>query len=148
MGKSDKLKVSPFERSQPLDQDFFDIPLLGMVRADTSALDSGDYNLSELVANFKNTRQQSVTLEVLDNAMYKSGIFKGDYLTIDLQSKIQDGDIIVVKLGERFYIRRFHRHQHRILLETADDYPSSLVVEENTPDFQIFGKVRALTRQF
>jgi SOS-response transcriptional repressor LexA len=107
-----------------------------------------DYNLSELVSNFQNTDQYSITLEVLDDAMYQAGIFKGDYLTIDLQSKPRNGDIIVVKLGERFFIRRFFLQQHLIRLETADEYPSSLVVEDNTPGFQIIGKVTSLSRQF
>jgi SOS-response transcriptional repressor LexA len=148
MRKTDKIKPNPFERSQPVTRDFFNIPLLGMVRASMSSSSTEDYNLSELVSNFQNTDQFSITLEVLDNAMYKAGILMGDYLTIDLQSRPQDGDIIVVKLGERFFIRRYYLQQHLIRLETADEYPSSLVIEYNTPGFQIIGKVTSLSRQF
>jgi len=148
MRKTDKIESNPFERSQPVTRDFFNIPLLGMVRASLSSHSSEDYNLSELVSNFQNTDQYSITLEVLDDAMYKAGILKGDYLTIDLQSRPQDGDIIVVKLGERFFIRRFFLQAHLIRLETADEYPSSLVIEDNTPGFQIIGKVTSLSRQF
>jgi SOS-response transcriptional repressor LexA len=148
MRKADKIESNPFERSQSLTRDFFNIPLLGMVRASMSSQSREDYNLSELVSNFQNTDQYSITLEVLDDAMYKAGILKGDYLTIDLQSRPQDGDIIVVKLGERFFIRRFFLQQHLIRLETADEYPSSLVIEDNTPGFQIIGKVSSLSRQF
>jgi SOS-response transcriptional repressor LexA len=148
MGKTDKLKTNLFERSQPLTRDFFNIPLLGMVRVDIPAVSNGDYNLSDLVSNFQNTDQDSLTLQVLDNAMDKAGIIKGDYLTIDLRVKPQNGDIVVVKLGERFFIRRFHRRDHLIRLETDDSYPSSLVIETNTPGFHIFGKVVSLSRQF
>ena len=148
MSKTDKLKINPFERSQPLTQDFFDIPLLGMVRVGLPSLTSGDYNLSELVANYKKEHRDSVTLEVLDNAMHKAGIIRGDYLTIDLNAHPHDGDIIVVKLGERFYIRRFFRNGRLIRLETADDYPSSLVIEDNAPGFLLFGKVVSLSRRF
>jgi hypothetical protein len=69
--------------------------------------------------------------------MYKAGILKSDYLTIDIRSRPQDGDIVVVKLGERFFIRRFYLQEHLIRLVTADEYPSSLVIEDNTPGFQI-----------
>jgi len=148
MRKSDKLKPNPFERSQPLTREYFNIPLLGMVRVDHPSLSSGDYNLSELVSNFKNNNNQSVTLEVLDDAMHQAGILKGDFLIIDLHAQPSDGDIVAVKLGERFYIRRYHKKGHRILLLTADSYPSSLVVEENTPGFLLFGKVISLSRQF
>ena len=148
MNKSDKLEPNPFERSQPLTQDYFDIPLLGMVRLDHPSLSPGDYNLSELVSNFKNENSESVTLEVLDDAMHQAGIIKGDFLTIDLHTDPRDGDIVAVKLGERFYIRRYHKQGHRILLLTADSYLSSLVVEDNTPGFQVIGKVTSLSRQF
>ena len=148
MRKTDKINSNPFERSQPVTRDFFNIPLLGLVRASMSPQSSEDYNLSELVSNFQNTDRYSINLEVLDDAMYKAGIFKGDYLTIDLKSQPHDGDIIVVKLGERFFIRRFYLQQHLIRLETADEYPSSLVIEDNTPGFQIIGKVTSLSRQF
>ena len=148
MRKTDKIKSNLFERSQPITRDFFNIPLLGMVRSSISSQSSGDYNLSELVSNFKNTDQNSITLEVLDDAMYKAGIFKGDYLTVDLQSKPYNGDIIVVKLGERFFIRRFYLQNTLIRLETADEYLSSLIIEDNTPGFQIIGKVSSLSRQF
>ena len=148
MRKTNKINQNPFERSQPVTRDFFNIPLLGLVRASMSSHSNEDYNLSELVSNFQNTDQYSITLEVLDDAMHKAGIFKGDYLTIDLKSQPLDGDIIVVKLGERFFIRRFYLQQHLIRLETADEYPSSLVIEDNTPGFQIIGKVTSLSRQF
>lgn len=148
MRKSDKINSNPFERSQPVTRDFFNIPLLGMVRASMSSHTQEDYNLSELVSNFRNTDQYSITLEVLDDAMHKAGILKGDYLTIDIQSQPCNGEIIVVKLGERFFIRRYFLQQHLIRLETADEYPSSLVVEDNTPGFQIIGKVTSLSRQF
>jgi len=148
MRKIDKINPNPFERSQPITRDFFNIPLLGMVRSNLSCHSSGDYNLSELVSNFQNTDQDAITLEVLDDAMHKAGILKGDYLTIDTRSKPRNDDIIVVKLGERFFIRRFFLQDHLIRLETADEYPSSLVIEDNTPGFRIIGKVSSLSRQF
>jgi SOS-response transcriptional repressor LexA len=139
-----KLNNNPFERSQPVTSDFFDIPLIGMVSNSTS----GDYHLSDLVSNFRHANQEFITLEVLDNAMRKAGILKGDFLTVDLNSRPCNGDITVVKLGERFYIRKFYQQNNLIRLETADDYPNSLVIESKTPGFAILGKVQSVFRQF
>jgi SOS-response transcriptional repressor LexA len=147
MAKADKLNTSPFERSQPVTQEFFDIPLLGQVRPGDPLSASGDYNLDALVSNFQHTDRHSVTLQVLDNAMQNSGIIKGDYLTVDLRIKPKNGDIAVVKLGERYFVRRFFRQNHRIRLETAGASPSSLVIEENTPGFLLFGKVLSIFRE-
>ena len=147
MSEADKLKTNPFERSQPVTREFFDIPLLGQVRSGDPLSSAGDYNLDELVSNFQHTDSHSITLQALDNAMQGAGIIKGDYLTVDLRLKPQDGDIVVVKLGERYFIRRFYQQNHRIRLETCDAYPSSLVIEDNTPGFMLFGKVLSIFRQ-
>jgi SOS-response transcriptional repressor LexA len=148
MPKSEKFKTNPFERAQPVTREFFDIPLLGMVRANSTNSFSGDYNLNELVSNFENTNQDTITLEVLDDAMSHSGIIKGDYITVDLRQHPENGDIVVVKLGERFYIRRLYQENNRIRLETSDAQPTPLVIEVDTPGFHVLGKVLSLSRQF
>lgn len=139
-----KINRNPFERTQPLTSDFFDIPLIGMVGHSTS----GDYHLSDLVSNFHHANQEYITLEVLDSAMQKAGILKGDYLTVDLNSQPHNGDITVVKLGERFYIRKFYQQNDLVRLETADEYPDSLVIQSKTPGFSILGKVQSVFREF
>ncbi len=143
-----KPKINPFERTQPLDSDFFNVPVLGMVRAGYPDSTSGDYDLGDLVTNHRKNHNNSVTLQVLDNAMEKSGILKGDFLTVDLSSRPHDGDIAVVKLGERFFIRKFFRQDQRIRLETATPSPSTLIIETNTPGFEVIGKVQSISRQF
>jgi SOS-response transcriptional repressor LexA len=136
----------PLERAQPVHTDFLDIPLLGQVRPSDPLRSSGDYDLSDLVHNFHAIQTRIITVEVLDDAMVNSGIHQGDYLTIDLDSHPTDGDLVVVKLGERIFVRKFSRQEHRICLETSDSYRSTLVVEPDTPNFAILGKVQSLTR--
>ena len=119
-----------------------------MVRAGYPDSASGDYNLGDLVINYRKTHNDSVTLEVLDNAMEKAGILKGDFLTVNLTSRPDNGDIAVVKLGERFFIRKFFRQDRQIRLETATTIPSTLIIETKTPGFEIIGKVQSISRQF
>lgn len=145
---TEKISRNPFERSQPLTSDYFDIPLLGMVRADFSDPQTGNYDLADLVANYHQERRQSVTLEVLDNAMENSGILRGDFITVDLNAPPANGDIALVKLGERFFIRKFFRQDKLVRLETASATPTTLVIETRTPGFQVIGKVVSLSRQF
>jgi SOS-response transcriptional repressor LexA len=148
MNKKAKLNSNPFERAQPVATDFLNIPLLGVVRASKSSDASGDYDLVDLISNFRNADQEYVTLEVLDDAMINAGILKGDYLTIKLYSEPNDGDIVVVKLGEKFCVRKYYRQNNLVRLETVDAYPSTLVIESKTPDFLIVGKVQSVLRQF
>ena len=148
MSKKVKVEKNLFERAQPINNDFFNVPLLGIVRAGFPETSSGDYDLSDLISNFQNLDKQSITLEIMDNAMFKAGILQGDFLTVNLNSKPKNGDIVVVKLGERIFARKFYYHEDRFRLETADEYPTSLVVEANTPGFELIGKVSSITRQF
>ena len=132
---------------QPQNRDFFDVPLLGRVRPNDRSHLKRDYNLSDLIKNFKKSDLKSITLEVLDDAMQKAGILKGDFLTVKLNLKPQNGDLAVVKLGTKIFLRKFYRQNHFIRLETANDAVVPLVVDEKTPDFEIIGKVISISRQ-
>jgi len=147
---SDKPKPpdNPFERTQPLTSDFFDIPLLGLVRPGIPGSSTGDYDIKDLIINLHSDHSPSVTLEVLDDAMAQAGILRGDFLTVNPDRRLRDGDIIVVKLAERFFIRRFFRQDKFVRLETASTVPSTLVIDPETPGFLIIGKVQSLSRQF
>ena len=135
-----------FERIQPIHHDFLDIPLIGQVRPGNSEKNDGDYELADLIHNSHNIQHRVITLEVLDNAMSNAGIFSGDFLTVDLDAIPADNDLAVIKLGERIFVRRFFKENTRIRLETASDYPSTLIIESDTPHFAILGKVQSLTR--
>jgi len=143
-----KFPENPFERTQPLTSDFFNIPLLGVVRAGMAGASSGDYDIKDLIINLHSENSRAVTLEVLDNAMSGAGIITGDFLTVDPGRHPRDGDIIVVKLGERFFIRRFFRQDRFIRLETSGPLPATLIVDPAAPGFLIIGKVQSLSRQF
>lgn len=141
--------ATPFDRSSAaLTSDFFNIPLLGMVRPGDPDDSNGDYQLSELIANYPSHTGTQVTLQVVDNAMYKAGILKHDFLTVQLNQPLNSGDFAVVKLGERVFVRRFSKQNGLVRLETADDYPSSLIIEPDTPGFELIGKVISITRVF
>ena len=148
MSQNSKIKHNLFERSQPVTSDFFDIPLLGAVRPDSAKNTNGNYDLSELVTNFQHDHIGALTVEVLDDAMFKAGIFKGDFITVQLNSQPKNSDIVVAKLGERFYVRRVFFQRGLIRLDTDNEYPSSLVIDPKTPGFIFLGKVVSLTRQF
>jgi len=147
MKKSNIPKPTIFERTQPLNKEFFDVPLLGIVVPDDPDFTSGKYELNELVNNYQNKNVNTFNFSILDNAMKHCGILKGDLLTIDFNIPLKDDDIAVVKIGEKILVRKYFHQNNLIRLETADDYPSHLVVEPNTPGFKILGKVVSVTRE-
>ena len=147
MKKKDPTSTNQFERTQPINKEFFDVPLLGMVIPDDPDFTSGKYELNELVNNYQNKNVNTFNFSILDDAMKNCGILKGDLLSVDFNIPLKDDDIAVFKIGEKILVRKFFRQSNLIRLETADDYPSHLVVEPNTPGFKILGKVISVTRE-
>jgi SOS-response transcriptional repressor LexA len=148
MSRSHSGQHDPFGHQQPLTRDFFDVPLLGVVTV-TGGEEDKKYQIGDIVRNFQSSGEEFVTLVITDNAMRRAGIIKGDYLTVRLRSVVENGDIAVIRLGERFYVRQFFRQSSSLIrLETCDESPSVLVIETRTPDFEVIGKVYSLSRQF
>ena len=147
MKKEDPTATNKFERSQPINKEFFDVPVLGTVVPDDPDFTSGKYELNDLVNNYQKQRFNTFNFTTLDDAMKNCGILKGDLLSVDFNIPLKDDDIAVFKIGEKILVRKYFRNNDLIRLETADDYPSHLVVEPNTPGFKILGKVVSVTRE-
>ena len=148
MNKSSSDSKNPFAKPQPLTREFFDVPLLGSLHLVEAESDQ-EYQIGDLIRNYQSAGKEFVTLVIRDNSMRQAGIIKGDYLTVNLISSVQDGDLAVVRLGDQIYVRQFFRQGPAFVrLQTCDDSPSVLVIETKTPDFEIIGKVYSLSRQF
>jgi SOS-response transcriptional repressor LexA len=148
MTKSSSKPGNPFTRTLPLTREFSNIPLIGMLNL-TDADADPEYQIGDSIRNFQTAGKEFVTLVINDNSMRQAGIIKGDYLTVNLNSNVQDGDLTVVRLGERLYVRQFFRQSSTLIrLQTCDEFPAVLVIETKTPDFEIIGRVYSLSRQF
>ena len=144
---SNKSKSTYVKDNKHISNDFFNIPLIGVVQRTDHDTHSGDYDLGELISNFPSKNNKHITLQVLDNAMIKAGIIKGDFINIDINAKLKNGDLVVIQLGERTYIRKYYSEENLIRLETADQYHTPIVIDPKTPGFKIIGKVISITRQ-
>jgi len=130
--------------------EFYNIPLvddMGEVQVDGHFSGGGNYNLGELIKNFRRKGTPFITVRSVDNGLAPDGILRGDFLTVDLKARIRDGDIVAVKLGNRLYIRKKFNHKNLIRLETTEEAPSPLIVDPKTPGFEIIGKVSAVIRE-
>jgi SOS-response transcriptional repressor LexA len=137
-----------YVQTQPLTTEFSNVPLIGILHL-AEADSNPDYQIGDSIRNFQTAGREFVTLVISDNSMRQAGIIKGDYLTVNLNASVQDGDLAVVRLGARLYVRQFFRPSATLIrLQTCDEYPSVLVIETKTPDFEIIGKVYSLSRQF
>jgi SOS-response transcriptional repressor LexA len=146
MPKQLKIDFSPFERTPVIENQYVDIPLIGLLQPVTADVEHGNYPIADIIANRFTCDSSQVTLQVTDNAMINAGIIRDDYLTIEITPVLKDRDIAAIKLGEHLYIRRFFHQGTQIRLETADAYPSIQIIELKTPGLSIIGKVVSITR--
>ena len=129
------------------DKEFYNIPLLGEVHLEDTNGSGSNYSLGELINNFRKLDHRSLTVRALDNGLEGDGIFRGDYLTVDLNAKLRSGNIAAVRLGEKVIIRKIFFSNPFIRLETTDSFNAPLIVDGKTPGFEIIGKVHTVIRE-
>ncbi len=133
--------------SKTLDKEFYNIPLFGEVRIEHDGHFQGDYDLGEIITNSRKNEQESLNVRAADNGLSGAGIFKNDFLTVQLNIGLSDGDIAVVKLGPKIYIRKIFFEKKHIRLETDSGTPSPFIIDRETPGFEIIGKVTTVIRE-
>lgn len=133
--------------STTLDKEFYNIPLFGEVRPAHRKNQQGNYDIGEIITNSRNSNSQSLNVRAADDGLSGMGIYKGDFLTVHLNRRLKNGDIAVVKLGHKIYIRKIFFDKKRVRLETESHTPSPLIIDSATPGFEILGKVVTVIRE-
>jgi SOS-response transcriptional repressor LexA len=147
MTRKNTQKSTDLKMSEDKKNDFYQIPLIGLVQIKDNENNIKNYDLAELINNYPGKNNNRITLQVLDNAMIHAGIIQGDFVNIAINDKVKDGDIVVIALGVRIYIRRYYAEKYLIRLETEDKYHSPIVIDPKTPGLKLIGKVISITRQ-
>ncbi len=128
--------------------EYYQIPVIGEVHLteeDRKLLSK--FSLGELIQNFQQEDRDSFTVQAMDNALAGAGILKGDFLTINMLSRPHSGDIAAVKFGDRLFIRMIFFDKNYIRLETANETPTPIIIDEDTPNVTILGKVTMVVRE-
>ncbi len=127
-------------------EEFFRLPRAESLLARRSEDAAGD--IEKIVVNNRLELSDRFTINVEDNRMAEAGIHKGDFVVVQQKKNYPDGDIVVVKLGERMFIRRYFHSINRVRLECNTPDRQSMILDENTPGFSILGSVIQVIRSF
>lgn len=122
------------------------IPVLGQVRAGAPILAveniEGYINLDKsLLGN-----GADFALRVKGDSMTGAGIYEGDFVLVRINSRPENGEIVVARIGEEVTVKKIYRDtQHRHLrLEAANPAYKSIIHS----DIQIIGKVVGVFRKY
>lgn len=142
-----KTKETIITTASTLDKEFYNIPLFGEVKVEHNENYNGDYRLGEIITNSQKRNAKSLNLRATDDGLSGIGIYKGDFLTFALNSQLTNGDIAVIQLGYKIYVRKIFFDKKRIRLESDSKAPSPLIIDMDTPGFEVLGKVTTVIRE-
>lgn len=130
---------------KPETEDFFQLPRAEYL---LDELQQGHARqIGDLVTNPTHHLAHRFTLQANDDHMRGADIRNGDYMVIEKKSSYPEGSILAVQLGEKQLVRRYFRRGGRIHLQCDPASKQIIIVEEQTPDFQILGQVIQIIRE-
>jgi len=103
----------------------------GEIAIDTSFLPSGE----------------TFTLKVKGDSMKNAGIFDGDLVLVKRQKSAEPGEIVVAVIGEEATVKRYFVEEGSVRLQPENEAYEPILVDRNSPEFYIAGKVVGLMRR-
>ncbi len=126
--------------------DGVELPILGFIAAGSPIQPMTDPNATIRVASAMLTgKKRSFVLQVRGDSMIEEGILDGDFVVIEEQNNVHDGDIVVALLDNGLAtLKKFFREATRIRLEPANSTMKPIFAQNVT----VQGKVVGLVRKF
>jgi len=91
--------------------------------------------------------EETFTLRVEGDSMKDAGIFNGDLVLVKKQKTANAGEIVVAIIGEEATVKRYYPEQGKIRLQPENDAYEPIIIDRNSPEFQLAGKVVGLMRR-
>jgi repressor LexA len=123
-----------------------DLPMLGYIAAGRPIEPNPDPNATFKVSpQLISGKRRSYVLQVKGDSMNDAGILDGDYVVIEEQDDVRDGDIVVALLENGLAtLKRYFREATRVRLEPANSTMSPIYAT----NVRIQGRCVGLIRRF
>jgi repressor LexA len=125
------------------------IPIVGRVAAGRP-LTAFEEIEGHLTPEFLGARRGRFSVRVSGASMSGEGILDGDYVVVDPEQPVGNGDLVVAYLGEEqeVTVKRLRRRGGRIELHPANPDYAIVRIESGDAFFRLAGKVVGLLRRF
>ena len=126
-----------------------EIPIVGRVAAGQPILAVENLEGTVVVDRDFLMRQENVfALKVHGDSMIDAGIFNGDLVFARQQNTAERGQIVVALIGEETTVKYYYPEAGRVRLEPANEAYGPIIVDVNTPDFSILGRIIGVMRRY
>lgn len=123
-----------------------DLPLMGYIAAGKPLEPHTDSNATfQVSASMVSGKKTSYVLQVKGASLIEDGILDGDFVVIEKDSNVSNGDIVVAIVDENLAtLKKYYKEGERVILRPANSqmdpiYPTSLTLQ---------GKVVGVIRKF
>ena len=122
------------------------LPVLGFIAAGQPLEPHTDPNATLSVApEFVTGKKRAFALQVKGSSMIEEGIVDGDYVIVEEQDEVKNGDIVVALLENGFAtLKRFFKETTRVRLEPANSQMSPIFAK----NVRVQGKVVGVVRRY
>lgn len=123
-----------------------EIPILGFIAAGEPLEPYTDPNATLSVSpGLVSARKRNFVLQVRGDSMIEDGILDGDFVVVEEEQEVKNGDIVVALLNEKFAtLKKFFREKNRVKLMPANSKMAPIYAR----NVRIQGKVVGLIRRF
>lgn len=132
------------------DGDVFEVPIYGRVAAGAPILAEENLLGHLRVDSFLigPGGKKVFALRVSGDSMIKDGILDGDYILVQKQLQVRDGEIAVVMVDGEATVKRFFREGRRIRLQPANDLIAPIYLDAASfRDVNVLGVVTGVYRR-
>ncbi len=123
-----------------------ELPLMGFIAAGRPLEPHTDPNATfQVSASMLSGEKTAYVLQVKGESMIEDGIFDGDYVVIEKEREVKNGDIVVALVDDNLAtLKKFYREDGRVVLRPANStmqpiYPTRVLIQ---------GKCVGLVRKF
>lgn len=126
-----------------------ELPILGYIAAGQPIMTYTDPDATVKISpSMLSGTKRSYVLQVKGDSMIEDGILDGDFVIIEEQNNVNNGDIVVALLDNGLAtLKRFFRELHRIRLEPANASMEPIYVDDAN-SLKIQGKCVGVIRRF
>ena len=124
-----------------------EIPVVGRIAAGTPILAEQNIEDSFPIPSRFLGRGRSFMLVVKGESMIEAGIMDGDYILVEQQNSVRNGDIVVAMVDgfeSEATVKTFYKEADHIRLQPENSTMSPIIVK----DVKILGKVKGVFRYF
>jgi repressor LexA len=128
--------------------DKVNVPVVGRVAAGHPIL--AEENIEGTIAVDKGivqNRDGVFALKVSGKSMVDAGIMDGDYVIIQKQPKVEQGEIAAVLIDNEATVKRFYAEEDRVRLEPENKNMEPIIVNPGEKQVIVVGKVKGVIRK-